>query len=63
MNTLLQNLTNKNPKDNLGDTPLHLASNKGHLQVCKLLMKNLTDKNPKGDGGDTPLTMLPILVT
>jgi ankyrin repeat protein len=31
----------KNPKNKEGITPLHIASSKGHLQICELLMISL----------------------
>ena len=46
---------NKNPEDNSGWTPLHVAAQKGHLQVCMLIMDNLDNKNPGDDEGWTPL--------
>ena len=54
-NRELENLTDKNPKDNDGDTPLHLASKQGHFEVCKLILKHVSDTNPKDEGGETPL--------
>ena len=49
----------KNPETNRYDkkrTPLHLASERGHMEICKFIMGNLIDKNPKStDDGWTPL--------
>ena len=45
----------KNPKNKIGSTPLHIASNFGHLQICELLMINLKDRHPRDSCGLTPL--------
>ena len=41
---------NKNPKDDLGNTPLHFAS-KDHrkIEICKLILENIVDKNPENN--------------
>ena len=39
-------LSDKNPKDGHGYTPLYEAARLGHLKVCELLIKNTMDKNP-----------------
>ena len=46
---------NKNPDDYIGITPLHLAAEYGHLEVCKWIVENVKDKNPKDDNGFTPI--------
>ena len=45
----------KNPKDWLGNTPLHKAVIEGHLQICEMIIDNVTDKNPEDYSGITPL--------
>ena len=45
----------KNPGNEDGLTPLHLAALKGHFEVCKFIMKLLTNKNPRDKNGWTPL--------
>ena len=52
---MIKNLEDKNPADNKGMTPFHNASEKGHLDVCKLLIQNIDDKNPAALDGCTPL--------
>ena len=47
---------NKNPGNNDGDTPLHMAAIDGHLEVCRLILENVQDKNPCNISGATPLT-------
>ena len=37
-----------------GWTPLHLAAQQLHKDVCKLILGHVTDKNPVNGGGDTP---------
>ena len=51
----INNLINKNPCDNNGNTPLYMAARSGHLEVCTQLMENLHDNNPKNYNGWTPL--------
>ena len=44
-----------NPRDWLGNTPLHKAATGGHLAICELIIDNLIDKNPEDFNGITPL--------
>jgi ankyrin repeat protein len=45
---ILENLVEKNPPAtkgrNIGVTPLHLAAQEGHVNVCKLIMKYVSDQ-------------------
>ena len=50
-----ENDENKNPKAGNGQTPLHVASENGHLEVCKLIIEKVNDKNPKCEILKTPL--------
>ena len=45
----------RNPGNRTGITPLHVAAQNGHLQVCKLLIQSTDDKNPKAKHDGTPL--------
>ena len=45
----------KNPRNHLGETPLHYAASKGHLKVCEYIVDKVEDKNPKDINGKTPL--------
>ena len=38
---LKENFSERNPVDNLGETPLHLAAQKGHIEVCQLIIDNV----------------------
>ena len=42
-------------KSKLGDSPLHLASINGHLEIMKLLIFHGADVNSKNNSGNTPL--------
>ena len=43
------NLTDKNPADPNGETPLHHAAKFGHLDVCRYIIGNAKDKNPQNN--------------
>ena len=49
-------MCNKNPANNDGDTPLHLAAQHGHLNVCELMIEKVVFKNPSNIQGETPLS-------
>ena len=40
-------IEDKNPADEFGSTPLHLAAKKGHLSICELILENVEEKDPK----------------
>ena len=50
----MKEVNDRNPRDNHGQTPLHLAAKNGHLKVCKTIIKEADDKNPKDNRGMTP---------
>ena len=50
-------IEDKNPPDEDGWTPLHIAAKLGHVDVCKLIAKNVEDLDLKNNDGDTPLTL------
>ena len=45
---ILDNLTDKNPKNNKGETALHVAAYHGHTEICKMILDKSENKNPKG---------------
>ena len=45
----------KNPADDIGVTPFHLAAKMGRLEIYKLIFDHLDDKNPRDEEGKTPL--------
>ena len=48
-------MSEKNPGDRNGETPLHKAAQGGHLEVCKLFYENIELKSPVNRYGQTPL--------
>ena len=57
---VFRKVTDINPKDDKGSTPLHAAAGEGHLEICqdiisRLIMNNITDINPTDNVGWTPL--------
>jgi len=44
-------------KDNDGDTPLHLATERNFIEIAKLLIERGADVNAKNSWGETPLHM------
>ena len=54
---IMENMEEKNPKNNSWVTPLHEAATKGHLEVCKLILENVPEKNPRNFYHFTPLHM------
>ena len=50
-------LKDKNPSDNRGFTPLHVAAGNGHIDVVKYLVQFLDNKHPKTHDNQTPLNL------
>ena len=51
----MKHVSDTNPKDESGETPLHYAADFGHLRLFKFIMEHAIHKNPPNDYGDTPL--------
>ena len=51
---ILDKSKDKNPKDNNGITPLHLAALYGRTNFFKAILDQAEDKNPKDLVGKTP---------
>ena len=44
---IIDKVAEKNPKNDTGLTPLHLAASKGNFEICDLVLKNTNDKNTR----------------
>ena len=51
---VVSKLSDINPKNYKGTTPLHIAAQNGQLQICDYICANTTDINPKNEHGETP---------
>ena len=38
---IFEEVEDKNPRDCLGMTPLHVAAQRGHLDICKIIMQEI----------------------
>ena len=54
---IVNHLEDKNPADNEGWTPLHIAAQERHLEIVKYISQHLEDKNPAKNDGKTPLCL------
>ena len=53
---MIENLDDKNPSNNYGDTPLHCATwIPGSFEVFEIIFEHVEDKNPSNNCGSTPL--------
>jgi len=56
---IIEEVEDKNPAGEYGQTPLHEAAKRGHFDIFRLIMENVQDKNPGSfDGGSTCSTPL-----
>ena len=54
---------NRNPMDNFGWTPLHIAAKEGHLEICELIASQIENRNSRiFKTGNTPLHLAVIEV-
>jgi ankyrin repeat protein len=53
----VENIKEKMPQNNKGNTPFHSAASNGHLGICKFIMESTEEKNPRNAKGDVPLHM------
>ena len=53
----MTHIKSKNPKNDVGETPLHMAAQEGHLEVFKSIVELVADKNPGDDDDETPLDL------
>ena len=51
-------VTNINPRNNNGRTPLHKAAMNSHNELCKFIADKVVDKNPEDDNGTTPRDLM-----
>ena len=51
---IIERIQDKNPHNNTGETPLHLAAMEGHVKIVKLFLENLKHKNPPDYTWTTP---------
>ena len=49
---IIECIQNKLPRCDIGDTPLHLAADKGNFEICRMIIDNLTDPNPTTNAND-----------
>ena len=61
MQTITKYLTDINPRNADGTTPLHLAASEGHLSIVDYYVSRLTNVFPKDARGLTPLHRAVIL--
>ena len=52
---IIDNVENKNPRNDYGNTPLFFALMGGHLSVFQFIFNNVEEKNPKNNNGETLL--------
>ena len=53
--SIVENLVDKNPSDDYGYTPFHLAACLGHFDLCEIIIEYIWNKNPCNIDAVTPL--------
>ena len=53
----VQTTIDPNPKDKRGWTPLHLAVEKGHFEICKIIIECGGEANPQTNVGRSALDL------
>ena len=54
---ILKQVSDKNPGNARGKTPLHYAARNGHFETCQLITKSVKDIHPRDSDGNTPLLL------
>ena len=54
---ILAVVEDKNPEDERGWTPLHVAAKGGHVRICKMILPVIENKNPRTLFGITPISL------
>ena len=57
---IFEKAEDKNPAEENGLTPLHIAADRNLLEICRLIMEKAGNKNPANERGITPLHSLTI---
>ena len=57
---IIENLEDKDPVNFFGNNPLHLAAERGHLDICRLLVKSGVNKETQNHAGEIPLNLATI---
>ena len=52
---VIEKLSDKNPRDKQGNTPLHVAAQSGHKMICELIVDNIKEVNLENIEGTMPL--------
>ena len=54
---LLKQVSDKNPGNAIGKTPLHYAARNGHFEICQLITQSVKYIHPRDSDGNTPLLL------
>ena len=50
-------MEDKNPQDNAGQTPLHIAASRGRETLVSYILDRISFKNPRDKYGNTPFLL------